>query len=298
MQFKDLPECAKQAACNTLSDRIIKNPYAKGEVKEIRDAFIALYSEPENAGTYENLKSETEDTVGSIFNKKYSEHGERKEFIFLGPGIEEGKEPVIIDKSEFVAAHKTNDGVVILLRSTDKRLYMSGDTEMLMDQLRKELGKESGFKNMFAFAPKGIAGVIPTPICEVPLCKVGGVHYMEITDAPNEDIAINCNEILSIARSGDRVKITFNNGMQEFVAMDYQAAVNAAFCAKKESATKDECKCYKMKVARHYLNGINDANVYFHVDAWGMNSPEKEAEIVELITECVTRHNKSSRRNS
>ncbi|TXE33225.1 hypothetical protein FOT62_13700 [Serratia marcescens] len=76
MQFKDLPEYAKQAACNALSEKVIKNPYDKGVAKGIRDAFIALYSEAENAGAYENLKSAAEDTAGSIFSKRYSEHGE------------------------------------------------------------------------------------------------------------------------------------------------------------------------------------------------------------------------------
>ncbi|MGQ8702242.1 hypothetical protein [Serratia marcescens] len=159
MQFKDLPEYAKQAACNALSGRIIKSPYSKDEAKEIRDAFIALYSEPENAGAYENLDSVAKEATESFFSQKYSECGEHKGFIFLGPAIEEGKEPVIIDKNELVAAHKTNDGVIITLRSTDKQLHMSGDAEMLMDQLRKELGKESRFKNMFVFAPKGIEGL-------------------------------------------------------------------------------------------------------------------------------------------
>ncbi|MCS4266630.1 hypothetical protein [Serratia sp. BIGb0163] len=229
MQLKDLPECAQSAACNLLADAYHRTLNKTAEAERIRDAFIAFYSEAKNAGTYENLKSAAEDTAGSIFSKKYSEHGERKEFIFLGPGIEEGKEPVIIDKSEFIAAHKTNDGVVILLSNTDKQIYMSGDAEMLMDQLRKELDRENGFKNMFVFAPKGIAGVIPTPICDTPMCKVARVHYMVVTDTSNEEIAINCNEILSIAKSGDGVKITFNNGMQEFVAMDYQTAVNAAW---------------------------------------------------------------------
>lgn len=184
MQFKDLPEYAKQAACNTLSDRIIKNPYPKGEAKEIRDAFIALYSEPENAGAYENLDSVAKEATESFLSKKYSPCGTHVGNVY------------IVYADDISDAH--------------------------------EIGK---FKNMFVFAPKGIAAATSKPIFEAPMCKVGGVAYMEVTDAPNEEVAINCNEILSIARSGDGVKITFNNGMQEFVAMDYQMAVNAAWGA-------------------------------------------------------------------
>ncbi|TXE26904.1 hypothetical protein [Serratia ureilytica] len=297
MQFKDLPEFTQTTTIAAIIGACLEKGNNVKAAEEIRDAFIALYSEPDNSGAYDNLDSAIKDAAGSIFSKKYSEHGEHKGFISLGLA-EEGKEPVIIDKSAVIAAHKTNDGVVILLRSTDKQICMSGDADMLMEQLRKELGGESAFKNMFVFAPNGIAGVTHTPIYEPPLCKVGGVNYMEVTEAPNEEIAINCNEILSIAREGAGVKITFNNGMQEFFAMDYQAAVNAAFGVEKESATEDECKCEKMQLARHYLHGVHDANVYFYVESWGMNSPETEAEIVKLIMDCVTRHNKSSHRSS
>ena len=75
MQLKDLPECAQSAACNLLADACHGTPNKTAEAERIRDAFIALYSEAENAGTYENLKSAAEDTAGSIFSKKYSPCG-------------------------------------------------------------------------------------------------------------------------------------------------------------------------------------------------------------------------------
>lgn len=75
MQFKDLPECAQHAACNLLGgiydDKTDKTVIAK----EIRDAFIALYSEGNCPQAHKSLDTAVADT-GGIFGKKYTEHGE------------------------------------------------------------------------------------------------------------------------------------------------------------------------------------------------------------------------------
>lgn len=44
MQFKDLPECAQHTACNLLSGIYQERTDKTAAAKEIRDAFIALYS--------------------------------------------------------------------------------------------------------------------------------------------------------------------------------------------------------------------------------------------------------------
>ncbi|MGO3396569.1 MAG: hypothetical protein ACTINL_08710 [Serratia proteamaculans] len=64
------------------------------EAKEIRDAFIALYSEAENAGTYEHLDSVVKDATGGIFSKKYSQCGSHVGNIhyFVETEIPEGSE--------------------------------------------------------------------------------------------------------------------------------------------------------------------------------------------------------------
>ncbi|MGP3147099.1 hypothetical protein [Serratia bockelmannii] len=76
MQLKDLPECAQAVACNLLSGTYKDGADKSGIAKEIRDAFIALYSAPESAGAHENVDSVTKCAAESIFSKKYSEHGE------------------------------------------------------------------------------------------------------------------------------------------------------------------------------------------------------------------------------
>lgn len=52
MQFKDLPECAQHTACNLLSGIYQERTDKSAAAKEIRDAFIALYSEAENTGVH------------------------------------------------------------------------------------------------------------------------------------------------------------------------------------------------------------------------------------------------------
>ncbi|WP_164095118.1 hypothetical protein [Serratia marcescens] len=75
MQFKDLPESIQEKTVHVIIGAYIENGINVKAVGEIRDAFIALYSEPENAGAYENLKLAAEDTAGSILCKKYSQCG-------------------------------------------------------------------------------------------------------------------------------------------------------------------------------------------------------------------------------
>lgn len=112
MQFKDLPEYAKQAACNALSNRIIKNPYDKGEAKAIRDAFIALYSEPENAGEYENLDSVVKEATCSILCKKYSPCGTHVGNVYIVVEDEISDSPEVGKfRNMFVFAPKGEEGV-------------------------------------------------------------------------------------------------------------------------------------------------------------------------------------------
>ncbi|MEL5280857.1 hypothetical protein PTR01_21425 [Serratia bockelmannii] len=114
MQFKDLPEYAKQAACNALSNRIIKNPYDKGEAKAIRDAFIALYSEPENAGEYENLDSVVKEATCSILCKKYSPCGTHVGSVYIVVEDDASEEALIGKfKNLFLYAPKGMKGMTV-----------------------------------------------------------------------------------------------------------------------------------------------------------------------------------------
>lgn len=40
---------------------------------------------------------------------------------------------------------------------------------------------------------------------------------------------------------------------------------------------------------RYYRNGAHAGNIYYRVDAWGVNSPEVEAEILQKLDEFITR---------
>lgn len=112
MQFKDLPECAQLTACNLLSGIYEREANKTVIAKEIRDAFIALYSEAENTGTYEHLNSVVKDATESIFSKKYSQCGSRVGIIhyFVETEISEGSE-IVEFKNLFVFSPKGTEGL-------------------------------------------------------------------------------------------------------------------------------------------------------------------------------------------
>ncbi|TCQ89248.1 hypothetical protein EC840_104154 [Rahnella sp. JUb53] len=51
-----------------------------------------------------------------------------------------------------------------------------------------------------------------------------------------------------------------------------------------DSAFKEQ----NFHVAKHYYNGAHDGNVYYRVECWGRNSPEREAELKRAVEAFVT----------
>lgn len=236
MQFQDLPEYAKQAASNALSDRLMQNIYAaKGEAKEIRAAFIELYSEDNGPQPYKPLDAAVAGAV-SIFSKQYTEHGEYTGFVVIEVEKEAGKERVIINKNKVAAVFKEGDDVTILFSHTAKNLRIKGiNAYEFIDKTFEAINNDARFSNMFLYAQKGIEGISK----EQPALKtgqdVGGNGYMEVISANNERLMINCDGIVAISESkGKGARIIFKSGMTEDVDMEYQTVVDAVLSAIKK----------------------------------------------------------------
>lgn len=145
MRFKDLPECAQLTACNLLSGIYQESKDKAAAAKEIRDAFIALYSNEEKTPAAQKPTTNITQTENPLNETIYIRN-------FYKDGVHIGFEYITRDGTP-ICGTKFN-GSEIVVGKKEKSIFNKRYAEhgtVLYGALSQE---SEEYKNSFIYSPK------------------------------------------------------------------------------------------------------------------------------------------------